>query len=195
MHNPARTTDSVGEVNSDQPHAQQSNYQVRFDWGIDGANAIGVGADVIVVVDALEPTGAIQAALAENGAEIISASLRNRQAVAEWVLSRQGDKGERFMIAIVAAGDLWPSGQLRVAVEDLFAAGALIDALADIGIDYCSPEAAAASAAFTGLSNATGHLIGASAGGRDLTERALRSEVDFAIDRDSSTEVTVSERR
>ena len=191
MHNPARTTDSVGEVNSDQPHAQQSNYQVRFDWGIDGANAIGVGADVIVVVDALEPTGAIQAALAENGAEIISASLRNRQAVAEWVLSRQGDKGERFMIAIVAAGDLWPSGQLRVAVEDLFAAGALIDALADIGIDYCSPEAAAASAAFTGLSNATGHLIGASAGGRDLTERGLRSEVDFAIDRDASTEVSV----
>jgi 2-phosphosulfolactate phosphatase len=76
-------------------------------------------------------------------------------------------------------------------VEDLLGAGAVIDALADVGIDYCSPEAAAASAAFTGLRNATGHLIGASASGRELSESGYRGDIDLAIDIDCSTTVPV----
>ncbi|MFF3602049.1 hypothetical protein, partial [Kitasatospora indigofera] len=33
--------------------AAQSKYQVRFDWGIDGAARIAAGADVVVVVNVL----------------------------------------------------------------------------------------------------------------------------------------------
>ena len=51
----------------------------------------------------------------------------------------------------MAAGGSTAGGATRFAVEDLLAAGAVVDALASRGIDYASPEAAAACAAFTGL--------------------------------------------
>ncbi len=167
----------------------QTQYQVRFDWGLAGAAAIGTDADVIVWVDVLS-LGVQQPAVVPTGpATTVLGSLRNRRAVAEWVLAQQGDKGERFMVAIVAAGETWPDGSPRFAVEDLLAAGAIIDALADLGIDYCSPESAAAAAAFTGLRNATGHLIGASASCRTLTAEGRRPEIDDAIELDVSSEV------
>jgi 2-phosphosulfolactate phosphatase len=168
----------------------QTQYQVRFDWGTAGAAAIGHDADVIVWVDvlALGETGG--ADVPSEAATTVLGSLRNRRAVAEWVLAQQGDKGERFMVAIVAAGETWPNGSPRFSVEDLLAAGAIIDALADLGIDYCSPESAAAAAAFTGLRNATGHLIGASASGRTLAAEGRRADIDNAIELDVSSEVT-----
>jgi 2-phosphosulfolactate phosphatase len=166
----------------------QTQYQVRFDWGLNGLRAIGDGADVAVWVDVL---GADEPAAVESRVPVVRGSLRNRRAVAEWLLAQQGDKGERFMVAIVAAGERWDDGSTRFAVEDLLAAGAIIDALADLGIDYCSPEAAAASAAFTGLRNATGHLIGASASGRTLTAAGGRTAIDAAIELDVSSEVAI----
>ena len=233
----------------------QSQYQVRFDWGLEGARAIAADADVIVVIDVLSfttavdiatsrgaevvvsggpdatalaerlgaelagprggerpslspaslaglprdhrlvlpsPNGsALSAALIEHPALVVAGSLRNRRAVADWALHQQGDKGDRFTIAVVAAGEVRDDGTTRFAVEDLLGAGAVIDALADVGIDYCSPESAAASAAFTGLRNATGHLIGASASGRELAERGYRADVDLAIDLDVSSAVPV----
>lgn len=165
----------------------QTNYQVRFDWAAAGAREIGIGADVIVWVDVLDA----RLPDADLRGLVVAGSLRNRTAVARWALERQGDLGDRFTIAVVAAGDAHADGSIRFALEDLLAAGAIIDALADIGIDYCSPEAAAASAAFTGLRNATGHLIGSSGSGRMLTVAGRRGEIDLAIDLDVSGEVSV----
>ena len=165
----------------------QSNYQVRFDWADAGAREIGVGADVIVWVDALDS----RLPDADIRGLIVVGSLRNRTALARWALERQGDLGDRFTIAVVAAGDTHSDGSLRFALEDLLAAGSIIDALADVGIDYCSPEAAAASAAFTGLRSATGHLIGSSGSGRMLADAGRRDAIDHAIDLDVSGEVPV----
>jgi 2-phosphosulfolactate phosphatase len=145
------------------PHAQ-SQYQVRFDWGSEGATAIGGDADVIVWVDQLGDVDTER--LPQHG--VVLGSIQNRRALADWALERQGDLGDRFTIAVVAAGEVRADGSLRFAVEDLLAAGAVIDALADVGIDYCSPESAAASASFTGLRNATSHLISSSASGQAL---------------------------
>ncbi|MET4780411.1 2-phosphosulfolactate phosphatase [Glaciihabitans sp. UYNi722] len=164
----------------------QTQYQVRFDWGVDGLQAIGEAADVAVWVDVLDADGSTAV---ESEVPVVRGSLRNRRAVAEWVLAQQGGRGERFMVAIVAAGERWAGGGPRFAVEDLLAAGAIIDALADLGIDYCSPEAAAAAAAFTGLRNATGHLIGASASGRTLVADGRRTDIEAAIELDVSSEV------
>jgi 2-phosphosulfolactate phosphatase len=143
---------------------------VRFDWGLEGADAIGDGADVIVWVDQLGDVGTER--LPEHG--VVLGTIQNRLALADWALERQGDLGDRFTIAVVAAGEIRADGSLRFAVEDLLAAGAVIDALADVGIDYCSPEAAAASAAFTGLRNATSHLISSSASGQALGRPAVQ---------------------
>jgi 2-phosphosulfolactate phosphatase len=234
----------------------QDQYQVRLDWGIEGAAAIADDADVIVVVDVLSfttsveiavalgadvlpcdpadasglsartgapiaarrgagmslapasisaaslppggrvvlpsPNGSrISAALAEHPAIVVAASLRNRAAVAEWVRARQGERGERVTVAIIAAGERRPDGSTRFAVEDLLGAGAVVDALAAAGIDHCSPEAAAASAAFTGLRNAIRHVVGASATGRELADAGHGADIDLATEVDISSIVPV----
>jgi 2-phosphosulfolactate phosphatase len=170
---------------------EQEQYQVRFDWGVDGAHAIGDNADVIVLVDVLDADAVLPESLDSGVAVIVAGSLRNSAAVARWALDRQSDKGDRFTVAIVAMGEPRDGGALRFAIEDLLGAGAIIDALAAVGIDYCSPEAAAAAAAFTGLRNATGHLIGASTSGRARSAAGDRAAVDFAIAVNSSDEVAV----
>jgi phosphosulfolactate phosphohydrolase-like enzyme len=80
------------------------------------------------------------------------------------VTSLQTGLGDRCVVAVVAAGPTF-------AVEDLLAAGEVIDALAASGIDHSSPEAAAACAAFTGLRRAVKHLVSASENGVALAER------------------------
>jgi 2-phosphosulfolactate phosphatase len=170
---------------------EQEQYQVRFDWGAGGALAIGADADVVVLVDVLGETTATADLLDGTTGVVVAGSLRNSAAVARWALERQADKGDRFTVAIVAMGETRSDGATRFALEDLLGAGAIIDALATVGIDYCSPEAAAASAAFTGLRNATGHLIGASTSGRLTTAGGNRAAVDIAIAVNSSDEVPV----
>jgi 2-phosphosulfolactate phosphatase len=189
------------------PYAQ-AQYQVRFDWGITGAEDVATDADVIVMVDVLTFTTALDTELAAgrpvsaegslvasglvgHPAQVVGACLRNRTAVASWVLDRQAEKGDRFRVAIIAAGSARAEGPVRFAVEDLLAAGAIVDALAEVGIDYCSPEAAVASAAFTTLRRATGHLISASGSGQELIAGAGRALVDTASDIDVSRIVPV----
>jgi 2-phosphosulfolactate phosphatase len=200
----------------------QSSYQVRFDWGVEGADAVASDADVIVIVDVLsfctavdvavagggsvelaavegEPDAAgapgsdgarIAAALADHPGTVIAGSLRNATAVAQWILTHQDATGNRLAIAIIAAGDRRDHGT-RVAVEDLLGAGAVIDALAAIGLDACSPEAAVASAAFASLRRATRHLVTASASGRELAEHGFADDIRLAAQTDVSTTVPV----
>ena len=151
------------------PHGQ-STYQVRFDWGTVGADAISEGAHVVVWVDQLEPTEKAGETLMVSSVDLLRATLEEAQEIAELSLRRQGELGGRFVIAVVAAGAARADGSLRFAVEDLLAAGAIIDALAAAGIDHQSPEAAAAASAYLGLKNATRHLISASASSRELRE-------------------------
>ncbi len=166
---------------------QQSIYQVRFDWGAQGARSSAADADILVLVDVLG-TGESSAAL-ETPATIIAGDLRNRTAIAQWVLARQVEKGGRVVVAVVAAGAARNDGTVRFAVEDLLAAGAVIDALATLGIDYCSPEAAAACAAFTGLRSAVAHLLTASVGGVEAASTGSPPDLQALADIDSSHEV------
>jgi 2-phosphosulfolactate phosphatase len=129
--------------------------------------------------------------LAGGPAEVVVASLRNRRAVAEWVLERQNAKGGRFRVAVVAAGERWPGGAARFAVEDLLGAGAVIESLIDVGLDHCSPEAAAAGAAFAGMKQAVRHLLKASGSGRELVEAGFADEVLLATELDVSSQVPV----
>ena len=158
----------------------QSKYQVRFDWGRSGAVRIGADADIIVWVDVLggaddgAPTSLFEAL---PRAEFVEGGLTDAAVVAARVLELQVRLGRRVFIGVVAAGapldgganaDVVASDALRFSVEDLLGAGAVIDALAAVGVDYCSPEGAAASAAFTGLRGAVVHLATASAGAQEL---------------------------
>ncbi|KQR53764.1 hypothetical protein ASF88_02610 [Leifsonia sp. Leaf336] len=147
---------------------RQAKYQVRFDWAAAGAAAVATDADIVVWVDALtdEPVEAAAAQIPGAGA-VVAAGLTDAPAVARWILDEQVRLGRRAMVALIAAGGTTAEGGTRFAVEDLLAAGAVVDALASVGIDYSSPEAAAACAAFTGLRGAVAHLLTASVSGQE----------------------------
>jgi hypothetical protein len=153
----------------------QGSYQVRFDWGTSGAAAITNGAHLVVWVDQLAARDGTPESMpllggTPGGVELMPATVENAADVAAFALHRQTELGGRCVVAVVAAGAERRDGTLRFTVEDLLAAGAVIDALAAIGIDHQSPEAAAAAAAYTGLKHATRHLISASASSRELRE-------------------------
>ena len=161
----------------------QPQYQIRFDWGVEGARAIAPGAHIVVWADAL---GSTVPDLDHHGA-LITGSVGSRRAIADWVLERQVELGDRATVAVVAAGG--PDG--RFAVEDLLAAGAVIDALAEVGIDYISPEAAAAVGAYTGLRNATGHVLSACVTGQELMAAEGRGPIDAARTHNDAPEFKV----
>ncbi|MFC5730950.1 MULTISPECIES: 2-phosphosulfolactate phosphatase [Nocardioides] len=94
--------------------------------------------------------------------QIVGASLRNRTAVASWLRPRIADGAS---VAFVPAGERWPDGSLRPAVEDLWGAGAVLDLLRDtIQRDETSPEAEHAAAAYRAVVE----------GGPDCLRDALR---------------------
>ncbi|MDH6238069.1 2-phosphosulfolactate phosphatase [Cryobacterium sp. CG_9.6] len=171
----------------------QQKYQVRFDWGQAGCDALAPLADVVVVVDVLsEPDASAPVMHVPPGTRVIAAGFGNRSAVAEWVVARQAEKGDRFSVAVIAAGGLRNDGTLRFAVEDYLASGAAIDALIELGIDHCSPEAAAASASFVGLKQAVRHLVSASESGQALVALGRDAEVRLAAQLDITTDVAAN---
>ncbi|MCT9819119.1 2-phosphosulfolactate phosphatase [Microbacterium sp. W1N] len=181
----------------------QSRYQVRLEWGVDGLDRLAP-ADVVIVVDVLRFSSTVTAAVAGGeavpldeaahavslngaavaeraagtGAVVLLGCLRNAAAVARAVLAEQTRRAARTSIAVIAAGERdGRSGPVRVAVEDLLGAGAVVDALSALGIDHTAPEAAAACEAFRGLRGATRHLLTASGSGQELIDAGRRDEV------------------
>jgi phosphosulfolactate phosphohydrolase-like enzyme len=180
----------------------QAKYQLRFDWGFAGAHAVAADADVVVWVDAIPPLAApaedqptVATALAASvpaGAAILQAGIVDASATARWILDEQVRLGRRAMVSIIAAGEPRSGGATRFAVEDLLAAGAVIDALGALGIDYTSPEAAAACAAFTGLRGAVAPLFTASGTGQAAVAAGLRpADIAAAGRLDTSETVTI----
>lgn len=189
--------------------ADQSRYQIRFEWGSAGVARLAA-SDVIVIVDVLSasteavdavaaggsvPTAAtglaeLVGAARDAGAVVLLGSLRNAAAVAAAVLAEQQRRGARTSVALIAAGDADAAGW-RVAVEDQLGAGAVIDALGSLGLDHTSPEAAAACESFRGLQSAVRHLLTASASGQALLDAGERDAVLAAATLDAASAVPV----
>ena len=74
------------------------------------------------------PNGSAIAATAHG--VVVAACLRNASAVAAWLSERYGSGTEP--VTVIAAGERWPDGSLRPALEDLLGAGAVIAALARV---------------------------------------------------------------
>ena len=81
------------------------------------------------------------------------------------------------------AGERWPDGSLRPAVEDLWGAGAVLDAVArSVGMSSWSPEARHAAAAFAAVRERVPEELLASASGGELVDKGFASDVWIAAE-------------
>jgi 2-phosphosulfolactate phosphatase len=135
------------------------------------------------------PNGStISARLAGRVPVVVAASLRNRRAVATWLLDRSTADPD-LRVAMICAGERWPDGSLRPAVEDLWGAGALVAQLD--GWPDVAPEAAAAAAAFGAAAGGVAAALRACASGRELIDAGHPDDVDVAAELDASSSVPV----
>lgn len=134
------------------------------------------------------PNGsAIAKAMAERGAVVLGASLRNASAVAGWI-----DKhGQGQPVAVVAAGERWPGDLLRPAIEDMWGAGAVIAQLQSYRRITSSPEADAAASAYLQVQGRLLESLQACASGRELIDDGYGNEISVAAELGSSAIVPI----
>jgi 2-phosphosulfolactate phosphatase len=127
------------------------------------------------------PNGAtIATAARTTGLTVICACLRNALAVARTIAR------PRTRTGIIAAGERWPDGSLRPALEDFLGAGAILSHLP--GRDL-SPDARAAMAAYRAAR--IPQDITDCPSGRELIEMGFAGDVEIAAQVDASTAVPV----
>ncbi|MEJ2868294.1 2-phosphosulfolactate phosphatase [Actinomycetospora sp. OC33-EN08] len=133
------------------------------------------------------PNGStIGAALAASASTLVAACLRNATAVGAWLAARPG-----ATVAVVPAGERWPDGGLRPAVEDLWGAGAVVSTLLAAGAGGLSPEARAAAAAFAAVRADLRAELRACVSGRELIDDGFADDVEVAAELDASDVVPV----
>ncbi len=119
------------------------------------------------------PNGAALALRAHAmGVHVLAGCLRNAPAVAAAALRR----GRTFNVC--PAGERWPDGSLRPALEDWLAAGAILRHLPGPK----SPEAAAAVVAFEGSRDRLAKVLADAGSGRELIARGYAIDVEVAAE-------------
>ena len=127
--------------------------------------------------------------LADGAGVVLGACLRNATAVASWIDDHH-DRGTTS-VAVVSAGERWPDGSLRPAVEDLWGAGAVLAALADRGWQDLSTEAVVALEAHRAAAPRLSDLLMGCASGRELVDAGFGADVDVAAEVDRGCSVPV----
>ncbi|MFJ8110505.1 2-phosphosulfolactate phosphatase [Streptomyces sp. NPDC096132] len=134
------------------------------------------------------PNGSAIAAAAGD-TTVIAGCLRNATAVGR-LLAAQGYGTEHRPVGVVAAGERWPDGSLRPALEDLLGAGAIIAELRGQGVGPLSSEADAARAAFTGTPDVADTVARCSSG-LELSRGGFADDVTIATELDACSAVPV----
>ncbi len=114
---------------------------------------------------------------------VLTGCFRNAKAAAcaAMKLSNGGD------IGIIPAGERWPDGSLRPAIEDMLCAGAIIDAL------QCEMDAEArlAWASYSGVAGDLDQIIKASVSGQELITSGYSQDVSLALELSVSRHVAI----
>jgi 2-phosphosulfolactate phosphatase len=109
---------------------------------------------------------------------ILTGCLRNARAVAKRAIGLAQGRS----VAVIPAGERWPDGSLRPAIEDLIGAGAIVE---DLGL-VCSPEAEVARQAFQSARQNLASLLRECASGKELVDRGFPHDVEVAIQLNTS---------
>jgi 2-phosphosulfolactate phosphatase len=91
---------------------------------------------------------------------------------------------------VIAAGERWPDGSLRPALEDLLGAGAIITELESRGTGPLSPEAAAARTCFNQTADVM-RAVATCSSGIELASSGFAEDVAIATELDASDIVPV----
>lgn len=148
-------------------------------------SSIRVAADLTRLV-LPSPNGAtIALTLAERGVTVLAGCLRNAAAVAGWLT----DHADRLQpVGVIAAGERWPDGSLRPAIEDYWGAGAVL-----AGLDPATQtvEARAAAATFSWLENEIQPNLISCLSGQELVGYGFAGDVEIAAELNRSSRVPV----
>ena len=148
----------------------QEQYQIRLALAAPGA----LRADLVVWADAFG-TSQPPCAVAHT------VSLRNRARIARQIFAEQTLRNARTSVLVLVAPS---SDSTQLPAANLAVAGALIEALSDLGLDHTSPEAALALAAWVGIRPARKHLLGATSAARLLAQSGRPEVVAAALELD-----------
>ncbi|MDU7523081.1 MAG: 2-phosphosulfolactate phosphatase [Roseomonas mucosa] len=114
---------------------------------------------------------------------VLAGCLRNARAVAAAARRLAGTGA----VGVIPAGELWPDGGLRPAIEDLLGAGAIIEHLGG----EASPEAEVARDAWRAAGHRLGRMIRLCTSGQELVSRGYSGDVDLALEEDASATAPV----
>jgi 2-phosphosulfolactate phosphatase len=102
----------------------------------------------------------------------------------------RAQSGER-PVGVIAAGERWPDGSMRPAVEDLWGAGAFLHELAGDDPAGFSPEALTALGAYRAVAPRVGEALDSSVSGRELRNLGFEGDVGVAAELGASDVVPV----
>ncbi len=135
---------------------------------------MGLSAGDVLVLPS--PNGSTLSALPREG-RVFAGALRNAGAVADYLKEVSGK------VLLVAAGEKWPDGSLRPALEDQLACGAIAHLL---GCPM-SPEASLAEAGYLACSDELPEVLQGCASGQELTHYGYAADVEWAAEMDSES--------
>jgi 2-phosphosulfolactate phosphatase len=136
------------------------------------------------------PNGsAISHHLASTASTVLGASLRNASAVARWITDNHD--AAATTVAVIAAGERWPDRTLRLAIEDLWGAGAVLSHLYHSGWTDVSPEAEVARHSYERVAGGILEQLCACASGRELIGKGFPDDVEIAAELDQSQSVPI----
>src|SRR5262245_44037954 len=171
---PARPGESVPAP----PSAVVAGRRGHAEYSLSPASFLTAPAGLHCVLSS--PNGAALArAAAQSGAVVLAACMRNAEAVAREAASIGAT------VNVCPAGERWPDGSLRFAIEDWIGAGAVLSGLRG----RRSPEAAAAVAAFEQSRNDLRRALADSVSCRELIELGYAGDVELASELDVSVTV------
>lgn len=127
---------------------------------------------------------AIRAIAGGQVEHVVAGSLRNSDAIVRSLLERGYGTLDR-PITVVAAGERWPDGSLRPAIEDALGAGGVVAGLRASGavdLTLVSPEATYVAQAFAHTDVA--QEVRAAASARELIAAGYAADVDIAVERE-----------
>ncbi len=176
---PYRWADDGARAYAAERDAQLAGRRENGEISLSPTDLLAVTTPLRVVLPSPNGSALSFAALEHGATHVLAGCLRNATATARLARELAGPSGA---VAVVAAGERWhgATGPIRPAVEDLLGAGAILAALdpaAALSAPCCSPEAAAARAAFVSARPRLHEAIAGCGSGRELISRGWADDV------------------